>query len=289
MKLSQVLFAASAAVGVLGSKGAGGWEAIFYYDIYRMDYIAHDKNGLSVAEGCEGTHKDGGCNFSEFIQHIEQKSLKYGKKGYIGKFNPNSIPKDVLDSIDKPSIEKASGIMDWCVTILTGSLESFWNFFCIEKRLGDYPTRVEKSINQVVLNRQKENAGNLVRDFQLKVLDKFNGNLPKDQPKLTAQTYTYTENVDGVDYDYDRFDSQKMMEDINKHEGISERAKTNLINEVSKYVNDYEVKKDLSQKGGSSGATHYRDITAAQAVQSAIKGGPEVCVPDAPDKRGLLF
>jgi hypothetical protein len=53
------------------------------------------------------------------------------------------------------------------------------------------------------------------------------------------------------------------------------KVKDKMKESVRDYATNYHIKESLSEKPGSSGVTHYRDITAAQDVRSALQGGPE--------------
>ncbi|KAF2251563.1 hypothetical protein BU26DRAFT_286241 [Trematosphaeria pertusa] len=76
---------------------------------------------------------------------------------------------------------------------------------------------------------------------------------------------------------YKVWDSNKMANDIIDHPDLKESRKNELLDKIIEYSTEYETKKSLSEKPNSSGATHYRDITAAQAIASRLKGPPDAC------------
>jgi hypothetical protein len=312
MQLRQLFLAAALSLSVLGSKRAGGWEAVLFYDSYRMDYDSHSEADRTIATGCKGA-KGGRCNFAEFIEHIVPKTTTIkvdGVRKRVGKFNPANVP-STLD-LDNPDPNEASKIMDWKGypnpnPNVGGDLPGYDATYDKRSLLGpnkskgknnhgdvlgaiadvvqesrvaggsktdDLLKRLQTTMDQIVLNREMDNAENLMRDFKLKVLDAFNQNLPEDQ-KLEVKKMDFKDPTTGQTYEI--FDSNKMSEDVVNHKGLDKRAKTNLQNKITDYATNYTVKEELSEKAGSSGVTHYRDITAAQAIASRFRGPPGSC------------
>lgn len=98
---------------MLSSKRAAGWEAIFFYDAYRLEHGAFDESDRTIAKGCKSS-KSGPCNFAEFIDHILPKSTSIrvdGQRKIVSSLNPANIP-TTLD-LNNPDLSDASKIQSW--------------------------------------------------------------------------------------------------------------------------------------------------------------------------------
>ncbi|KAF1978398.1 hypothetical protein BU23DRAFT_564000 [Bimuria novae-zelandiae CBS 107.79] len=115
MKLFTVALFASSFTSVLASGRVAGWEAVTFYYAYLMDV---GTSGNTIGPGCKGTHKTikGACNFPEFIDHIQQKSIRgkdaNGQKTKFGNFDPAKVPSS-LEDLNFPDPEEASKITEW--------------------------------------------------------------------------------------------------------------------------------------------------------------------------------
>ncbi|KAF2108718.1 hypothetical protein BDV96DRAFT_652655 [Lophiotrema nucula] len=322
MRFSHLLILAATSAGVFGSKTAGGWEAGMYYYEYRIDREANGDNA-NIGKGCKGTHSRGGCNFPEFVDWYQQKSVRQvlirvtsnglvnpatGKREPTGKFDPAKFPSDI--DKENPDIRKTAEIMDWDGPEnpqygknpkVTERYYKYEGKYDIKKLLGDKATGIKThgdmlnamgditqsnrkklgddkihslltkatgALDNVILNREKDNAANLIRDFQIMVLDKIDKNMKSPSKKYTDPTSGET---------YDVWDSDKMAQDVDNNQSLDAGKKQKLRDAIIEYSTNYNTKKELSEKPNSSGATHYRDITAAQAKRSKLFGTPDAC------------
>ena len=85
----------AAAVPVLGSKLAFGYEAVMYYNVYRADLAANGDSGVRIGKDC--AHP---CNFDDFIKHISEKPNYIGSQGNIA-------------DLDDPDVNEAKNLGDW--------------------------------------------------------------------------------------------------------------------------------------------------------------------------------
>ena len=92
---------------------------------------------------------------------------------------------------------------------------------------------------------------------------------------MKSATKKYTDPTSGETYDV--WDSDKMAQDVDDNSGLDAGKKQKLKDAIVEYATDYNHKAELSEKPASSGATHYRDITAAQAKRSKLFGPPDAC------------
>ncbi|KAJ4376060.1 hypothetical protein N0V83_001341 [Neocucurbitaria cava] len=313
MKLYQLLLLAAAASPVLASDRAAGYEAVMFYDIYRMDGL-RPEGDRTIATGCKGA-KGGRCNFAEFITHIQsgtQSVIINGQKATVGKFNPDNVPKSL--DLENPDINEASKIMDWKGWLnpqygknpkvtdpyypsydgkydQKALLGKMYNSGKVRDKHGDVLTklgkvtqdarsaagskgddilkRINTSLDNVILGRQADNADSLVRDLDLKVISKYNTGKNAANPKIEIPTTDYKDEDTGKTYKI--IDATKFADDIKNHPSLSAEAKTAIDNAITEYVTNYTNDESLSEKAGSNGVTHHRDIKAAQAVSSTIK------------------
>lgn len=111
-----------------------------------------------------------------------------------------------------------------------------------------------------------------MRDFEEKVLQQYNNGLPANE-KLTVRAFSYTD--PNTKETYNRFDSQKMAQDIMSHPTLDARAKTSIQTKITEFATNYENKRSLAKE--SNGPKHFRVISTVQAVASKLKGPPPTC------------
>jgi hypothetical protein len=74
---------------------------------------------------------------------------------------------------------------------------------------------------------------------------------------------------------YKTFDVEATINSIDSNTKATISVKDKMKDRVRDYATNYQIKKNLSEPGGSNGVTHWRDITAVQDIRSALQGDPE--------------
>ncbi|KAF2251564.1 hypothetical protein BU26DRAFT_286221 [Trematosphaeria pertusa] len=168
---------------------------------------AGDRTIAAKCEGSHSGGGCNFAQFIDFIQKKRINSKAKDAQGrwiFVGNFDPSKVPADL--DLENPDINKASEIMDWdsrtnpskrpgdppylkydggyeASNLLGAKAAGRSNHGAIldglaevvqdsRKKAGDEKVKdqlenVRKCLNNVVLNRIKDNAANLVRDFQI--------------------------------------------------------------------------------------------------------------------------
>ncbi|KAF2434279.1 hypothetical protein EJ08DRAFT_676207 [Tothia fuscella] len=93
MKLNFVLYGLStlfsAARAVQFSLRAGKYEAVLFYDAYKMEFKS-GKKPFKMAAGCVGSLQNGMCDFDEFLGHTHMDGYKTGQEPHAKTEYPNN-------------------------------------------------------------------------------------------------------------------------------------------------------------------------------------------------------
>ncbi|KAF2826310.1 hypothetical protein CC86DRAFT_382373 [Ophiobolus disseminans] len=309
MKLQTLFLLAAAAVPVWASAAASGWEAVLFYDVYRMDGYRPESERI-IGGTCKGTAPGGRCNFIEFIKNIDSmnlyaKATEDGAVEKITRLNEQSIPGD-LDRND-PDPAQAAKIGEWegrpnfddpgaryknydgsywplklvgtdaklkhaDVLVKLGEVVEAAKPYADKAGQGDnLVTRINRVLDQIILARTAENHGNLIREInEHKTLGLPVHNAAIGEPKIVAQPKTIT---DAQGDTYDSLDSERLFQDIQNHPGANDKKKGKIMTAMVKFVlkEGYFSDTKFSETPKSSGKTHQDTITGVQAVSSKVK------------------
>lgn len=101
-----------------------------------------------------------------------------------------------------------------------------------------------------------------------RVLDKHFGK----EAKFTSVEKTVTWTETGEAQTFKQFDSDQTIIKVLKNRDVSDVVKQQVLNSVDEYMTDYKNKATLSEKPGSSGATHWADIEAITDQNNRMGG-----------------